>query len=209
MITKFVGVAALAAALICMAAPAAAKPKEEPKANKDGGSAGDGTPCGLNQIVPGASACQGWFAGNLNGGDLSKRQASASALNALLGVNSFTASNLTFLEDISSLSGNVIDFGTPLFGNTVFSFHVGGANGEGGLGYNATAFFRFDAGNLAGGLDTITLNVPGLSNARLYSTEAFVSLVPEPASWALMIVGLGAVGVQIRRRRRRIFVVSA
>ena len=97
-------------------------------------------------------------------------------------------------------------------------FHVGAANGQAnGVGYNATAFYQFDAG--ASGLNTFTFARPGLSNARLFLTgsapiipppcsglncgsSVFGSAaVPEPAAWALMILGFGGVGTMLRRRR--------
>jgi hypothetical protein len=28
--------------------------------------------------------------------------------------------------------------------------------------------------------------------------------VPEPASWAMMLIGMGAVGIRLRRRRTRV-----
>ncbi len=37
-----------------------------------------------------------------------------------------------------------------------------------------------------------------------YGGVAFAAAVPEPASWAMMIVGLGAIGLPLRRRRREI-----
>ena len=174
------------------------------KAGKDDGpKTPDFVACTFDQISPAASACQGWFDGNLNGGSDDKNEASAAALNALLGTDAFTGDNLTFLENLGSISGSFIDFKTPLFGETVIAFHVGGANGQdSGIGYTATAFFKFDAGNLVGGLDKIDLNVAGLSNARLYSTGAFQAAVPEPATWAMMILGFGAIGLQLRKRKR-------
>ena len=174
------------------------------KAGKDGApKTPDFVACTFDQISPAASACQGWFDGNLNGGSDDKNEASAAALNALLGTDAFTGDNLTFLENLGSISGSFIDFKTPLFGETVIAFHVGGANGQdSGIGYTATAFFKFDAGNLVGGLDKIDLNVAGLSNARLYSTGTFQAAVPEPATWAMMILGFGAIGLQVRKRKR-------
>ncbi len=160
------------------------------------------TPCSLTDIVPTATSCAGWYSGNLNGGKPDMLADSAMALNALLGVNTYTSANLKWLEPIPSTSGNSIDFATPLFGDTIFSVHVGGANGSNGIGYSGTAFYRFDAGNLVGGLDSIGLNVGGLSNARLYSTGTYVTSVPEPATWAMMIIGFGAVGAAMRQHRR-------
>ena len=100
------------------------------------------------------------------------------------------------LEGLSSATG-VINFGTLLTGMTVFGMHAGGA----GDGDQGTFFFRFDAG---AGVDVITVtdrlnsNATGLSNAALFQTSA----VPEPGTWAMMLLGFGAMGVTMRRRRR-------
>ncbi len=161
----------------------------------------------------GATACSGWYEGNLNGGSGAMKADSADALNTLLGGDAFTQTNLTFLEDMD-VSGSTIDFTTPLYGETVVAFHVGGAKGAGGVGYESTAFYEFDAGELLGGLDSFSFNLPGLSNARLYSTGIYtppvcteacggehLPSVPEPATWALMILGFGGAGALLRRRR--------
>lgn len=165
------------------------------------------TLCAPGDISPAALACKGWYKGNLNGGSDEQKAQSATALNALLGVNSYAGSTLTWLEGFD-VGGNSVNFTKALFGDTVVSFHVGAAKGEGtGVGYEATAFYRFNAGNLLGGLDLLEFNRAGLSNARLYYTGEYVPppppppVVPEPATWAMMLAGFGAVGYAMRRRR--------
>ena len=101
------------------------------------------------------------------------------------------------LESLNSTTG-VINFNTLLTGMTVFAFHAGGA----GDGNQGTFFFQFDAG---AGVDVITINdrlnsnATGLSNAALFQTGQ--GAVPEPATWAMMLLGFGAMGVSLRRRR--------
>lgn len=159
------------------------------------------TPCALTDILPKATSCTGYYEGNLING--STRAEQASALNAFLGT-SFTAATLTWVETLGSLSGKAgADFAAPLYGDTVVGFHVGAAKGaKGSVGYQGTAFYRFDAGNKVGGFDLITFNRAGLSNARLYSTGKFITTpVPEPATWGMMLLGFGIVGSALRRRR--------
>ena len=159
------------------------------------------TPCLLTDIAPKAISCAGWYTGNLVNGSALAEQ--AFALNSFLGTG-FTTATLTWLDTLPSLSGKAgADFSVPLFGDTVVAFHVGAAKGEKtGVGYQGTAFYRFDAGNKAGGFDLITFNRAGLSNARLYSTGKFVrTAVPEPATWGMMLLGFGIVGSALRRRR--------
>lgn len=178
------------------------------------------TLCTLSDIGIGATACAGFYQGNLNGGGVAKDTATALALNALLGVSTYTPTNFSNLGDLSGsvLAGGVVDFSQMLYGSTVVSFHVGAAKGQAnGVGYNATAFYLFDAGS--SGLNTFTFARPGLSNARLFLTDSAPivpslcsslncsssvfgsAAVPEPAAWALMILGFGGVGAMLRRRR--------
>ncbi len=99
----------------------------------------------------------------------------------------------SFKEKLESLSGNTIDFSTVLTGITFIGIHYGGAGDDGST---ATSFFRFDAST---GVDKFTFNREGLSNAVLFQTGA----VPEPATWAMMLLGFGGMGVAMRRARRR------
>jgi hypothetical protein len=164
------------------AAYAKKDPKPAPPPPPPPGATLGSTLCTLGDITVGAggsaSACKGWYDGNLNGGSGDMKADSAIALNALLGVNTYTQANVTWLADLENLSGPTINFTQPLYGETIVSFHVGGAGGAGGVGYQSTAFYEFDAGDLIGGLDTFTFNLPGLSNARLYSTGSYVPPPP-------------------------------
>lgn len=58
---------------------------------------------------------------------------------------------------------------------------------------NATQFTAGDANLIDGGVTTVSAFEPSTAVA-----------VPEPASWALMIAGLGAIGLSLRSAQRRI-----
>lgn len=152
-----------------------------------------GIPCANADISPTAIDCAGFVQGNAIGG--SATSPTAASLLAELG---YTGS-LTGLELIEGLAGStVINFNTLLVGQTVVGIHFGNGQGSPGSGDgNDTAFYLFDAG---AGLDTFTLNFNASSNARLYSTGA----VPEPGTWAMMLLGFGGMGVAMRRSRRRV-----
>jgi hypothetical protein len=47
----------------------------------------------------------------------------------------------------------------------------------------------------------LTLASGAVVTFKAFSLAAFSSYVPEPAAWALMAIGVGAVGVTLRRRR--------
>lgn len=149
------------------------------------------TICSLGDITPAASACSGFYDGNLlsnNAGDI------AAQTTALAAIGYTFNGDFNSLEKISPLNGSqTVDFATLLQGTTYVAFHFGG--GRGGPG-NATAFYRLDAG---AGLDIINLFYNASSNAVLYSTTP--AGVPEPATWGLMLGGFFLTGLGVRRNR--------
>lgn len=160
------------------------------------------TACSMADIGLSSGSCVGWGSGNLLGSSPAMDAAAAANLNTLLGVNTFTASNLSAAEKLGSLSGNIIDFTDKLYGTTVLGIHAGAAKGAiNGVGYQGTAFYTFDAGT--SGLDVLSFNRAGLSSATLYSTGV-VPAVPETGTWAMMMIGFGALGFVVRRRAKAV-----
>jgi hypothetical protein len=158
------------------------------------------TACSMADIGLTSGSCVGWVSGNLLGGSPAMNAASASNLNTLLNVQTFNASTLSSAEKLGSLSGNTIEFTDKLYGTTVLGIHAGAARGAAtGIGYQATAFYTFDAGTT--GLDVLSFNRAGLSSATLYSTGV-VPAVPETATWVMMMIGFGVLGFAIRRRTK-------
>lgn len=49
---------------------------------------------------------------------------------------------------------------------------------------------------------------PGIENAKQFRVEG-LSAIPEPATWALMIMGFGAVGSMVRHSRRKLATATA
>lgn len=141
--------------------------------------------------------CAGGYSGNLLQDSLtdSTGKAALVALGAP-GTGTYLEDKL---ESLSSTTG-IINFNTMLTGLTVFGFHAGGA----GDGKEGTFFFSFDAGS---GVDIIQITdrlnsrETGLSNAALFKTGTG-SAVPEPGTWAMMLLGFGATGFGMRRRSR-------
>lgn len=177
------------------------------------------TPCALGDISPAAVACTGFYAGNLlnNSGD--NKQYQQLALDAL----GFTWDGSTILEEDTTTDDNIgdflgqIDFSNNLAGTFYFGIHFGnGQNSPGGggrFGTNATAFYKVEGGS---GVDFINLVYNSGSTARLYGVVANdpcvttptapgcgggETSVPEPGTWALMIMGFGGAGYMLRRRR--------
>jgi hypothetical protein len=155
-------------------------------------------PCSVTQVSPTANSCAGWVDKNILGNSASQIAQVQEAL-AILG---FNWDGVTVIKNIGSgNSAGVIDFGVKMSGLTIIGVHRGG-NGDGTDPGNATAFFRWD--NLSQ-TDKIQLNISGLSGHTLYTT----TVVPEPATWLLMIAGIGLMGWQLRRRRQTVKVSYA
>ncbi len=154
--------------------------------------------CSLTEIVPNASACTGYFLGNLiNDANITAQH------DALLSLGFDWDNNFAAAEKILGTGGaSSVNFATPLSGITYIGLHFGG----GGLAdlNNGTAFFKFDAGSFT---DLIQLTRSASSNAILYSTGTIgleeVAPVPEPATWIMLIAGFALVGASLRRKQKQ------
>ena len=159
--------------------------------------------CTTNDVVINALDCSGFYAGNLLNAAHNAEQ--VAALNDL--IPSFTWNPADgYVEYISPLAGALtVNFATTFYGLTYLGIHFGAAKGAvapPGVGEEATAFYVVDFGATGG--NSLNLNYAGSSNIAVYSTKdkPFEVPVPEPATWAMMILGFGGVGAMIRRRRQ-------
>ncbi|HJP69049.1 MAG TPA: PEPxxWA-CTERM sorting domain-containing protein [Sphingomicrobium sp.] len=141
------------------------------------------------------SECAGGFTGNLIQGTL--QAPGPAAVTALGG-----ASSTYLATQIFTSTGTSINFGTTLFGPTIIGLHYGAAGNPNSVGSEATSFFLFDFTTPTSSItvDSRTGTSPnfGLSNAALFSTGS----VPEPATWAMMLMGFAGMGFAVRRTRR-------
>lgn len=118
-------------------------------------------------------------------GPLPAGYASASAVNISFG----TVDKITFTE--GSLNGVALAFATT---------------GLAGGGVLTTAYTLSQVFS-AGGTNTLILKGTAGSTSSYSGTVNFtVSPVPEPATWAMMIAGLGIAGAALRRRASRVAV---
>lgn len=160
--------------------------------------------CSNTDISPTASACAGFYPGNVVNGNPSNTATLTAAL-ASLGFT-YNGDN----DGIEQFNGSsTVDFATLLFGQTIIAVHYGNGVGSPGRPNNSTqgdgddtAFYLFDAGTI--GLDTFTLAFSAASTVTLFKTGSPPPpSVPEPATWAMMLMGFGAAGAALRRSRRK------
>ncbi|MBB5987379.1 PEPxxWA-CTERM sorting domain-containing protein [Sphingobium lignivorans] len=156
---------------------------------------------GLDDITPAALACAGYYSGNyLRNPQWDDQVLILEDLGLDISGQSWSYFDDNWKFDVS---GNSITFGSggipTISGMTWIGLHVGGGQNfpTGGQG---SVFYRFDAGD---GLGTLTFNDYGaLSSLVIYATGGDTPAVPEPASWAMMIGGLGLAGAMLRGRSR-------
>lgn len=155
--------------------------------------------------TPTATSCVGYFAGNVlnNGassisGYVNNQDVINAAVTALGGTFSGNISNYTggtIVGDINTFLG----FPTGFTGVQIIGIHWGQGSANGGgdptVG-NVTAFYKIDFGSTP---QLLTLNLKGVSNAYLFTATA----VPEPATWAMMLLGFGGIGFAMRRSRKQ------
>lgn len=148
---------------------------------------------------PAATACSGYYDGNLFGGSSAKiadQQAGVAALPSAFTFDGNWGAIDPAFKVTALTGGNVIDFGQKLFGETIVGAHFGNVAGPAG---NVSVFWQFDFGTIGATGVTLT-NTQGFSNAVLYTTSA-AAAVPEAATWAMMIMGVGLAGIGLRRKR--------
>lgn len=164
--------------------------------------------CDLGLPTPNAIACAGYYDGNLLNGsptDIANQQAAIDSLPGTYqwGGNWSALENSTNPDSVitSLTNGNQMNFSTTMFGLTIIGAHFGNIAGDAG---NVSVFWLFDFGTT--GANFVTLDDPqGWSNAALYTTGSPPPppTVPEPATWAMMLLGFGAAGAAMRRSRRK------
>lgn len=178
------GVAGIAAAALFAASPASAAL-----------TVVVGGECSLTASTPDALKCAGAYAGNLNS------NASIADLNAaldeLIGGSGYDPDAIWADLDptkaiFSAGAGTIVNFSETLTGLNIISAHFGDAGT--GLG-DRTILYLFDFG---AGATSVDLGVAGFSNAVQIAPP-----IPEPGTWGMMLLGFGAMGLMIRRTRRR------
>ena len=160
---------------------------------------GSGAGCSSAPFAPSADKCAGYYDDSLFNNKTDNVALQQSAVDLLLGSGNLTvdwnalkdAGKVVSGSNVNLLNGLLADAG----GQVLLGLHWGNVPGAAG---NVSAFYLWDNAKL--GSISLT-NADGYSNAVLYRSTA-VAAVPEPGTWALMLVGFGATGASLRRRRR-------
>jgi len=100
--------------------------------------------------------------------------------------------------------GNVIGDGAMDPWSSTDDFPIAGVSIN--LGYQADGIYSFTVGNVIPSFSTGSGTWPvgwGNGDWKVTVTGAFSSAVPEPETWAMLLVGLGMVGAVARRRKQR------
>lgn len=160
------------------------------------------TGCAGAPISPSADKCVGYYDDNqFSQTNVTQQQ---DAINLLLGVTGTTidwnalkdAGKVVSGSDVNALNALLATAG----GQVILGIHWGNVPDAPANQYgNVSAFYLWN--NVALGSIKLT-DTGGYSNAVLYRSTAVPPAVPEPATWALMLVGFGAVGASLRQRRR-------
>jgi len=159
--------------------------------------------CLLTDIVTpqAADACEGYVTGNIfnNGG--TNPDTVAGMLNALGFADAYTLDYSSLWSDpnfkLSNLNGATsLSFaGAPeMSGDTYIGIHWGGQGG------GRSAIYKINLTDPTAAIGILGQNPGGSSNAVLFGTQPATPVVPEPATWAMMIAGFGLVGGAMRRR---------
>jgi len=163
----------------------------------------------LALTTPDATACQGYYTNNaLNGSDIALQQNAIAALpGPFVWDGDWTGLNAAG-RVITSLGGpanNRLDFGQMLSGTVIIGAHWGNIPADvpalpgQDAAHNVSVFWLF---NLLAPVSYITLdNVQGWSNAALYANGN--PPVPEPATWAMMLLGFAGIGMALRGSARQ------
>ena len=116
----------------------------------------------------------------------------------------FIGSDQFSFSNVAGVFGGVAGTASTIsFGNGIFSSLSINAANLGFTQFNAPTLFTGSPGSPTFLTGTFTLINPFFGNGTLtISPVAVTGAVPEPATWAMMLVGFGAVGGALRRRQK-------
>jgi len=155
--------------------------------------------CAASDIGLTVTACEGFYNGQLLSGSPNAIADATRELSEL----GFAWDGSTIYDSVSGLNGADPVLSKVLNGITYLAIHWGGGVDAPDHGQDTTSFYKVDAGN--SNILTFALNLGSSSDVTIYGTSDHIIThtggVPEPATWAMMLVGFGGMGAMLRRRR--------
>lgn len=151
-------------------------------------------------IINGWTACAGFYDQNVLGGDAAKIALQQEAVGFLGGSYDGDFNALFGFPNLGDDSdgARTINFGQTFFGKTIIGAHFGNIGLPQDAYQNVSVFYLFDFG--PAGANSITfVQSRGLSNLYVFNGNG----VPEPSTWAMLILGFGALGGVLRSARKR------
>lgn len=159
--------------------------------------------CNFAPLSPASDSCAGYYNQNVFSNTTADVTAQQNAINLLVGTGNYTVDynglkaggDVIGGGDVAALNALLATAG----GQVLLGVHWGNVPDGNGPNYgNVSAFYLWN--NAAAGSIHLT-STTGFSDAVLYRATG---AVPEPATWALMLIGFGAIGMASRRRRQSI-----
>ncbi|MHA6723487.1 PEPxxWA-CTERM sorting domain-containing protein [Sphingomonas sp. RS2018] len=134
-------------------------------------------------------------------GDTTARGVLSQTLTGLIAGNTYTLSFDWAAGQLASRTGATTESLTYSFGGQAFTTNTVNTP-SGGSAPWATVTRSFQATGATQTLSFLSNGTPnGLPPVALLDNVSVTAAVPEPATWGMMIVGFGAMGAQLRRRR--------
>jgi PEP-CTERM motif len=165
----------------------------------------DCTASTITQLQPGYVSCLGSYVGNMDN-QLTGVDGIFTAINTHFNLNTstyfssdnFNASGNPFSQNEGSLDDGVIDFDNSQTGTFVLGLKQG----------SGFSLYLFNAANVLGGIGSLRYDTNGvqpnngiaLSHAGFFGS-ATATPIPEPETYAMVLIGLGLLGLATRREK--------
>jgi hypothetical protein len=125
----------------------------------------------------------------------------AAGMSGLLGANDFRYQSITPLQLIAGQTYTIAGF-SPLTGSGNDAWVYGGPNEITGFAVDPAISIGADAARFDYNTGVLADPSTHFSDYQIYAVNFQLGAVPEPASWALMIAGIGLAGGALRLKRR-------